>query len=133
MTNFVAPEFSQSATVSIHSDSPNPILSGLSLTLTCTVEMKSTVTVPLTVSMEWTGPDGTTIVPTIGSKMISYTLYSSAYTLDSVESADSGEYTCTVKIESEPEDLVSTSTNITIGKRLKTIIYSIIIDKRDYS
>ena len=131
MTNFVAPEFSQSATVSIHSDSPNPILSGSSSTLTCTAEMKSTVTVPVTVSMEWTGPDGATIVPTIGSKMISYTLYSSAYTLDSVESADSGEYTCTVKVENEPEG--STSTDITVGKRLKTIIYSITVDKLDYS
>ena len=55
--------------------------------------------------------------------MISYTLYSSAYTLDSVESADSGDYTCTVKVENEPE--VSISTDITVGKRLKTIIYSI--------
>ena len=101
-------------TVSVHSDSPNPILSGSSPTLTCTVEMKSTVSVPVTVSMEWTGPDGTTIVHTTRPKMISFTLYSSSYTLDSVELADSGEYMCTAKIENEPE--VYTNTNITIGK-----------------
>ena len=100
--------------VSVHSNSPSPILSGSSPTLTCTVEMKSTVRIPLAVSMEWTGPDGTTIVPTTRPEMISFTLYSLSHILDSVELADSGEYTCTVKIENEPE--VYASTNITIGK-----------------
>ena len=103
--------------VSVHSDSPSPILSGSSPTLTCTVEMKSTVRIPLAVSMKWTGPDGTTIVPTTRSKMISFTLYSSLLPLDSVELADSGEYTCAVKIETEPE--VYTSTNVTIGKLIE--------------
>ena len=84
--------------VSVHSDSPSPILCGSSPTLTYTVEMKSTVRIPLAVSMEWTGPDGTTIGPT-RSKMISFTLYSSLLTLDSVELADSGEYTRTVKLK----------------------------------
>ena len=76
--------------------------------------MKSTVAIPVTVSMEWTGPDGTTIVPAIRPEMISLTLYSSSSTLDSVESVDSGEYTCSVIIENEPK--VPTSTNITIGR-----------------
>ena len=100
--------------MSVHSDSPSPILSGSSPTLTCTVEMKSTVRIPLAVSMVWTGPDGTTVVTTTRPEMISFTLYSSSHTLDSVELADSGEYTCTVKIENEPE--VHARTNITIGK-----------------
>ena len=99
--------------VSIHSDSLNPILSGSSPTLTCSVEMKSTVNVPVAVSMEWTGPDGTAIMPIARPEMISFTLYSSSIIPDSVELADSGEYTCAAKIENEPE--MSTSTNITIG------------------
>ena len=102
------------STVSVHSDSPNPILSGSSLTLTCTVELKSKVTVPLAVSTELTGPDGTVFAPSTRPEMISFTLYSSSYTLDSVESAESGEYTCMVKIEKEPE--VYTSTSITTCK-----------------
>ena len=50
---------------SVHSDSPNPILSRSFPTLTCTVEMNSTiiVNVLVTVSMEWTEPDGTASIP----------------------------------------------------------------------
>ena len=102
--------------VSVHSNSTNPILSGSSPTLTCTVEMKSTVTVPMAVSMEWTGPDGTTIVPTTKSEMISFTLYSSSHTLDSVEFADSGDYSCTVKKLTK----VYACTSITIGTKIKS-------------
>ena len=101
-------------TVSVHSNSPNPILSGSSPTLTCTVEMKSTVADPLTITMEWTGPDGATIAPATRAEIISYTLYISSSTLDSVESADSGKYTCSVIIENEPK--VSINTNISVGK-----------------
>ena len=85
-------------TVSIHSDLPNPILSGSSPTLTCSVEMKSTVNVPVAVSMEWTGPHGTVIILATRPEMVSFTLYSSSNILDSVELADSGQYTCTVRM-----------------------------------
>ena len=68
---------------------------------------------PMAISMEWTGPDGTAIMPAPRPEMISFTLYSSSNILDSIELADSGQYTCTVKIENEPE--MSTSTNIAIG------------------
>ena len=120
---FTVPE----PTVSIHSDLPNPILSGSSPTLICTVEMKSTVNIPVSVSMEWSGPDRAAIMPPTRPEMISFTLYSSSNILDSVELANSGEYICTVRIEDEPE--MSTSTNITIGNS-KLII--VIIDDLFY-
>ena len=85
------------------------------------------MTVPLAVSMEWTGPDGTTIVPTTRPEMISFTLYSSSHTLDSVEFADSGDYSCTVEIENEPK--VYAHTSITIGKFTKIKSSQIIIGK----
>ena len=75
--------------------------------------MKSTVNVPVVVGMEWTGQDGTAIMSATRPEMISFTLYSSSNILNSVELADCGQYTCTVKIENESE--MSTSINITIG------------------
>ena len=81
--------------------------------------MQSTVNVPVTISVEWIGPDGMTIMPAEGPEMISFTLYSSSYTLHSIELADSGRYTCTVKVETEPE--VYTSTKIIIGKNNESL------------
>ena len=87
--------------------------------------------VPLAVSTELTGPDGTVIAPSTRPEMISLTLYSSSYTLDSAELADSGEYMCTVKIENEPE--MYASTNITTGKIEVLSNSQYIIDKLLYS
>ena len=102
-------------TVSLHSNSPKltPILSESSFTLTCTAELNPAVDVPVTVNTVWTGPDGTILTSATRSEKKSFTLYASVNTLHSVDSADSGNYTCTVTVEDGVE--VSASTNITIG------------------
>ena len=103
-------------TVSLHSNSPKltPILSESSFTLTCTVELNPAVHVPVTVNTVWTGPDGAVITSATRPERKSFTLYASVNTLHSVDSADSGNYTCTVSVEDG--DTVSSSANITIGK-----------------
>ena len=67
----------------------------------------------MTVNTVWTGPDGTILTSATRSEKKSFTLYASVNTLHSVDSADSGNYTCTVSVEGGIE--VSASTNITIG------------------
>ena len=102
-------------TVSLISNPPNPILSGSSSSLTCTVELSPAVDVPVSISIVWTAPEETyNIASTTNPVMKSLTLYTSSSTLNSVESSDSGNYTCTVSIESEIE--VSARANIIIGK-----------------
>ena len=97
--------------VSLTSDAPSPILSGSTVTLTCTVELIQAVDVPVTVNTVWIGPV-TTNAPSFAAQE-SLTLYRSSHTLNFVESADSGEYICTVSIGNGEE--VSARTNIKIG------------------
>ena len=78
------------------------------------MELDSAVDVPVNVKTVWTGPDGTAITSATRAEMKSFTLYVSLSTLHSVESADSGNYTCTAGIENGV--FVSASTNIKIGK-----------------
>ena len=100
--------------VTVHSDSPNLVLSGYSPALICTMEMTSVVNIPfMSVTTVWKGPDGTVVSPTVRPKMESLTLYTSSNHLTSVDSADSGEYTCTVSFKNGV--MISASTNITIG------------------
>ena len=103
-------------TVSLHSNLPKltPILSESSFTLTCTVELNPAVDVLVTVSTVWTGPDGAIITSATRPEKKSVTLYASVNTLHSVDSADSGNYTCTASIENGVTE-VSASTNVTIG------------------
>lgn len=112
--SFTVPE----PTVSLHSDLPNPLLYGSSLTLTCTAELSSEVNVPLmSVSTTWKGPNGTTITLSVAAKMKSLTLYMSSHTVSSLEFIrDSGEYACTMKFRSGIE--LSANTIITIGNML---------------
>lgn len=68
---------------------------GSEVTLTCTVELNTSVNVPVIVTILWMGPDGfkTTIntsQPTVGSN----TSYSSAYTIRSFGRERSGQYRC---------------------------------------
>ena len=107
--SFTVPE----PTVSLHSDSPNPVLSGSSLTLTCIAELNSMINVSLFVSTTWKRPEGTVITLAGATEMKSFALYSSTHNLPFLQSADSGEYTCTMNFENGVE--MSASTNITIG------------------
>ena len=97
--------------VSLTSDTPSPILSGSNVTLTCTVELIQAVDVSVTVNTVWTGP-ATTNAPNFAVKE-SLTLYRSSHTLNFAESADSGEYTCTISIGNRVE--MSARTSIKIG------------------
>ena len=100
--------------MSIHSDSPDHVFHGRPPTLTCTVEMTSVVNVSLSMMIVWKGPDGTIVASPTRPEMKSLTHYtSSSSLLTSVDSADSGEYTCTVRFKNGVE--VSASVNITIG------------------
>ena len=100
--------------VSVHSDSPNHVFYGHPPTLTCTVEMSSVVNVTLSMTIVWKGPDGTVVASLTRPEMKSFTQYTSSTSpLTSVDSADSGEYTCMVRFENGVE--ISASTNITIG------------------
>ena len=75
--------------------------------------------VPVPVNIVWIGPDQTTVISTTNSAMKSLTLYTSSFTLNSVESLDSGNYTCAVNTVGGRLDLnttVSARINIMIGK-----------------
>ena len=80
------------------SDTHNPIHSGSSPILTCAMEFSSAVDVPVNVTTAWTGPDGSTLTSAASPVMRSFTHYTSKAKLNYVESADSGNYTCTVSI-----------------------------------
>ena len=106
--------------MSVHSDSPDNVFYGHSPTLICTVEMSSVVDVPLSMMIVWKGPNGTAVTSPNRPEMKSFTLYTLSSSLTSVDSAESGEYTCTVTFENGVE--ISANTNITIGNSYLTIM-----------
>ena len=101
--------------VSLSSSIPNPIPPfGSDVTLTCAVELSPAVDVPVTVNTEWTGPDGSNLTSGAPPVMRSFTHYTSKAKLNYVESADSGNYTCTVSIGGKIR--VSVSKIVVMGK-----------------
>ena len=72
------------------------------------------VDVPLTITTLWTGPDGSLLAPPKNAAGVSLTHYTSRTVYNSVESSDSGDYTCTVTIGSEVKTSVKKS--IIVGK-----------------
>jgi hypothetical protein len=96
------------------SDTPNPILSGSSPTLTCAVELSPAVDVPVAISTAWIGPDEATLTSAAPPVMKSFTHYTSKAKLNYVESADSGNYTCTVSISGNIR--ASVSKTVVVGK-----------------
>ena len=71
----------------------------------------------MTINTAWTEPDGMAMTSVTGPEMRSFTLYTSLSTLDSVESSDSGNYSCTVTFDNGVK--VSAFTNVKIGKLVK--------------
>ena len=99
--------------MSLTSNSLNPILSGSTVTLTCTVELSPAVDVPVSVNILWTEPSKKSVTALATRNQESLTLYRSESFLNLVDSADSGQYTCTITAFSGVR--VSASINIEIG------------------
>ena len=95
------------------SDTPNPIHSGSSPILTCSVAFSPAVDVPVAVNTVWIGPDGSTLMSAGPPVMKSFTHYTSEGKLNYIESADSGNYNCTVSIEGKRR--ISMEKRIVIG------------------
>ena len=72
------------------------------------------VDVPLTITTLWTGPDGSLLAPPKHAAADSLTHYTSRTVYNSVESSDSGAYTCIVTIGSDVRASVKKS--IIVGK-----------------
>ena len=84
--------------VKLTSGMANPVLTGSSLNLTCTVEWMVAVAVPVDMQVVWTGPDGSALMSTSDPVMHTPSRYISRVVIDSAELTHSGEYACTVHI-----------------------------------
>ena len=93
-----------------------------SIALTCTVELSSLVDVPVTVTTEWSGPDGfmttNTALPVIGSPTATYT---STAIVSSSGIEQSGNYTCkaTVRASFLIDSVRYSSSIVIVGKTIK--------------
>ena len=103
--------------------SPNgTIFTGSSFTLTCSIELSEAVDIAVTVNTVWSGPPGTqfTTITSVATRMTA-TTYTSAATIGSVGTSDSGEYTCTATVSSTSNSFVlasggaTGSTSVTVG------------------
>ena len=107
--------------VAVSSDPVSPIRPvGSEVTLTCTVDLNSTVDVPVTVNTTWTGPAGVTLSPTT-PVMENLTRYTSTAMVDSFGRDQSGVYTCTATVSLTSTFVTdsgseSGSARITVGK-----------------
>ena len=106
--------------VSMTSDLPNPIRTvGSTVTLTCTVVLAEYVD-GLTVSTEWTGPNGFS-ENGMAQRMGSTTTYTSTAMVSSFGRDQSGNYTCTATVSStasflNTSDSISETTRVTVGE-----------------
>ena len=103
--------------------SPNgTIFTGSPLTLTCSIELSEAVNIAVTVNTVWSGPPGTQFTTTTSdATMMTATTYTSTDTISSVETSDSGEYTCTATVSLTSNSFVlasggaTGSTSVTVG------------------
>ena len=98
---------------------PPGVIAGAIVTLNCTVELSPAVDVPVTVYIEWTGPD-VVFMPAnpVPAVMVSFTTYVSTVLVDA---ARNGNYTCRATIISG--GTTSGSTDATVGMYLTASLY----------
>ena len=87
-------------TVTASPDGPF-IVEGHPLSLTGTIKLSESLNIAVTVNTVWSGPPGTqfTTTTSVATRMTA-TTYTSTATISSVETSDSGEYTCTATVSS---------------------------------
>ena len=107
--------------VTVTSNNTDPVV-GDDITLSCTTKLDSAVDTDVTLTAVWSGPEGglTGSDPT----MVSAGTYESILTLTSVETSNSGDYTCTAMASSDDvfvtdSEPVSVSLTITVGKAIR--------------
>ena len=77
---------------------------GDNLTLTCTIQLDGAIDTGVVVTVVWTGPPGDTVLSPDNTTptMDSDTIYESTVTFSSLETSDSGGYTCTTTVSPYP-------------------------------
>ena len=95
-------------TVTAAPDDPSFVVEGHPLNLTCSIELSEAVNI--IVNTVWSGPSGTqfTTTTSVATRMTA-TTYTSTATISSVETSDSGEYTCTATVSSTSPFLTDSS------------------------
>ena len=110
-----------------------PIIVGSSTNLTCSVELSPLVDVPVTVSTEWTGPDGFVTTNTAQLVTGSTTTYASTAMVSSSGREQSGNYTCKATIRSTiSSSLIDSmagysSSRVIVGKVIISLIRQLAI------
>ena len=97
--------------VSLVSNTSNPILSGSSPLLLCIVELHPAVDIPVELKVVWTSPHGSEFPAKLVIK--SFSLYTSKVVLSDVGLTDTGRYTCKVNIGNEIS--ISVQKDVQIG------------------
>ena len=95
---------------------------GSTVTLTCTVELRPAVNVPVTVNTEWTGPDGFSTTNTAQAMAGSTTTYTSTAMVNPFGRDQSGNYNCAATASNSSNSFISDSmpvtgmARVTVGK-----------------
>ena len=98
---FLLPPPVPSPSVSLSRDPESGILHhGDNLTLTCIIQLDGAIDTGVDVTVLWTGPLGN--ISPDNLIMISDTVYESTVTFSSLETSDSGGYTCTATVGPDP-------------------------------
>ena len=92
---------SPSVTLS-HNPESGILRHGDNLTLTCTIQLDGAIDTGVDVTVLWTGPPGNISSDNPTATMDSGTVYESTVTFSSLETSDSGDYTCTATVSPDP-------------------------------
>ena len=108
------------APVNVRVTYPMRVIAGSLTNLTCTVELSSSVDVPVNVSTKWSGPQRTMFLPDeiVPAVMVNITTYTSTVTIGA---ARNGSYTCQATVSSG--GMMSGSAIITVGACLSPHLF----------